>query len=393
MDKRFPRAEACNSLMAKYYAPKNLNFWYFFAVLSFVVLINQILTGIFLTMYYTPTADQAFDSVEHIMRDVNYGWLLRYMHSTGASAFFVVIYLHMYRAFIYGSYRAPRELLWLIGMVLYILLIAEAYTGYVLPWGQMSYWAIEVILNLFTAIPFVGEAFGTWLRGDYVVSGVTLHRFFSFHVIAIPLAILTFVVLHIMALRKVGSNNSQGIEIKAHLDKDGHPLDGVPFHPYYTVKDLFGVVVFLIVFTAVIFYAPTMGGYFLESENFVLANALVTPAHIAPAWYLVPFYAILRAVPNKLLGIVTMAPAIAFLLVMPWLDRSPVKSIRYKGLASKVAISVFVVCFIGLGFVGTQPVAPLLSWMARLFAVDISAFLSPCLFIAHMKKPSQSQIE
>lgn len=374
VDARFPRAEVWRHLMTGYYAPKNLNFWYYFGVFSFLVLINQIITGIWLTMHYTPTAKEAFGSVEHIMRNVRFGWLLRYMHSTGASAFFVVIYLHMYRAIIYGSYKKPRELLWLFGMFLYVLLIAEAYTGYTLPWGQMSYWASKVVISLIQAVPLIGERLALWVTGDYNISGVTLHRFFAFHVSAIPMTIVIFVIFHIMALRKSGSNNPDGIEIKKTLDSKGHPVDGIPFHPYFTVKDLFGIMVFIFVFCTVMFFAPTMGGYFLEPDNFVQANPLVTPAHIAPVWYLAPFYAVLRAVPNKLLGIAGMAAGIAFLFVLPWLDRSPVKSIRYKGTLSKIAITVFSVSFIGLGYLGTAPASDIGTWMARVFSIGYFGF-------------------
>lgn len=374
IDARFPMGALWKRLFTGYYAPKNLNFWYYFGAFSLLVLVNQLLTGVWMTMYYTPTGKEAFDSIEHTMRDVNYGWLLRYMHTTGASAFFVVIYLHIYRCLIYGSYRAPRELLWIIGVVLYILLMAEAYTGYVLPWGQMSYWASRVISSIFFAIPFIGEPIATWFIGDYSVSPVTLHRFFSYHVAAIPMMIVIFVLLHIMALRKVGSNNPDGIEIKQRLDEFGNPIDGIPFHPYYTIKDLVGAVLFILICAIVIFYFPSFGGFFLEPENYIPSNPLKTPLHIAPAWYLAPFYAILRAIPNKFLGILALAVSIAVLFVMPWLDRSPVKSIRYKGIYSKIAMTVFVVSFIGLGYCGTQPVNALTVWLSRIFALGYFAF-------------------
>ncbi len=374
IDARFPLTKLWNEHLAQYYAPKNLNFWYFFGSLALLVLVIQIVTGIFLAMNFKPDAGLAFGSVEYIMRDVNWGWLIRYMHSTGASAFFVVVYLHMFRGLIYGSYRGPRELLWLIGMVIYVALMAEAFMGYLLPWGQMSYWGAQVIISLFGAIPYFGEDLALWIRGDYVVSDATLNRFFAFHVIAVPLVLLALVVVHIMALHEVGSNNPDGIEIKKKKDERGIPLDGIPFHPYYTVKDLVGVAVFLFLFAAVIFYAPEMGGYFLEHDNFVPADPLKTPEHIKPLWYFTPFYAILRAVPNKFLGVVAMGAAIFVLFLLPWLDRSPVRSIRYKGVLSRIALAVFVVSFLALGWLGMQPATPTLTMFARLFAVLYFAF-------------------
>ncbi len=383
---RFPAREFSEKHLTGYYAPKNFNFWYYFGSFSLLVLLNQIVTGIWLAMEYVPTSDGAFASVQHIMRDVRYGWLLRFMHTTGASAFFVVVYLHMYRGLIYGSYQKPRELLWLIGMLIYISLLLEAFTGYVLPWGQMSYWGAAVITSFASAIPWIGKHLVIWLRGDFNVSGVTLHRFFSLHVIAVPLVILLLVFLHLVALHYVGSNNPDGIDIKAKKDRHGVPLDGIPFHPYYTVKDLMGAVVFLIVFSLVMFYAPEMGGYFLEPENYILANPLQTPEHIAPVWYMTPFYAILRAVPNKLLGLMAMAAAIAFMFVLPWLDRSPVRSIRYKGNWSKAAIVLFVICFTGLGYVGIQPVSPLLAVLAQLFSVGYFLFFLAMPFYTRYEK-------
>jgi len=311
IDNRFPLSSIWQKNFTQYYAPKNLNFWYYFGAFSLLVLVNQILTGIWMSMYYTPTDKEAFSSIQHTMRYVNFGWLIRYMHSTGASAFFVVIYLHIYRCIIYGSYRMPRELLWLIGVTLYILIMAEAYTGYVLPWGQMSFWASRVISSIFMAIPFIGEPLAVWFIGDYNVSAVTLHRFFSYHVTAIPILIVVTVVIHLIALRKAGSNNPDGVEIKKNLDAGGKPVDGIPFHPFYTIKDLMGIMVFLFIFALIVFYFPSFGGLFLEPENFLQANPLKTPLHIAPAWYLAPFYAILRAIPNKLMGICALATAIA----------------------------------------------------------------------------------
>lgn len=367
IDARFPLTEMWNKYAAKYYVPKNLNFWYLFGIFSLIVLVNQIITGIWLAMYYIPTSADAFNTVEHIMRDVKYGWLLRYMHTTGASAFFIVVYLHMYRAIMYGSYKKPRELIWLFGMVLFVLLLLESGSGYVLPWGQMSYWATKVLVAVYTVIPWIGDSIVQWVQGDYYVSGVTLHRFYALHVTAIPMAIVLVVVLHIMALHKVGSNNPDGIEIKDNLNEQGNPVDGIPFHPYYTVKDFFGVVVFLAIFFAVIFFAPKMGGYFIEHTNLEPANPLLTPQHIAPPWYLATFYSILRAIPNKLMGVICVAAAVACLFVMPWLDRSRVKSIRYRGIWSKVALTAFVISYIGLGYTGTSPLTDLNIGLSRIF--------------------------
>jgi ubiquinol-cytochrome c reductase cytochrome b subunit len=391
---RFPVREFSQKHLTGYYAPKNFNFWYYFGSFSLLVLLNQIVTGIWLAMEYTPTADSAFASVQHIMRDVRYGWLLRFMHTTGASAFFVVIYLHMYRGLIYGSYQKPRELLWLIGMLIYIVLLAEAFTGYVLPWGQMSFWGAGVITSFASAVPFIGKYLVVWLRGDFNVSGVTLHRFFSLHVTAIPLILLLLVFFHLVALHHVGSNNPDGIDIKEKKDMHHKPLDGIPFHPYYTVKDLMGSVVFLIVFSSVLFFAPKMGGFFLEPDNFIPANPLQTPEHIAPVWYMTPFYAILRAIPNKFLGLLAMAVAIALMFVLPWLDRSKVRSIRYKGNWSKFAIVIFIISFVGLGYMGVEPVSPVRSFLARLYSVGYFAFflLMP-FYTAHEKtKPLPERV-
>ncbi|MDO8268300.1 MAG: cytochrome bc complex cytochrome b subunit [Moraxellaceae bacterium] len=360
VDARFPATETYEYHMSKYYAPKNFNFWYFFGVLSMLVLVNQLATGIWLTMFYTPDANTAYDAVAgYIMYDVEYGWLLRYMHSTGASAFFVVVYLHMFRGLLYGSYRKPRELLWIFGMLIYLCLMAEGFFGYVLPWGNMSYWGAQVIVNLAGAVPFVGGALVEWVRGDYLISGATLNRFFALHVVAIPLVLVALVFMHLVALHHVGSNNPDGIEIKKNKGPDGKPLDGIPFHPYYTVHDLVGIVVFLMVFCTVIFFFPDGGGYFLERPNFEAANPLKTPAHIAPVWYYTPFYAMLRAMPSiagsAFPGVVVMGGAIAIMFVLPWLDRSPVKSIRYKGWMSKVWLGIFVVSFVILGYLGVVP--------------------------------------
>jgi ubiquinol-cytochrome c reductase cytochrome b subunit len=378
VDARFPATKMWEDHLSKYYAPKNFNFWYFFGSLALLVLVLQIVTGIFLTMHYKPDAALAFASVEYIMRDVEWGWLIRYLHSTGASAFFIVIYLHMFRGIIYGSYKKPRELVWLFGMFLYMALMAEAFMGYLLPWGQMSFWGAQVIISLFGAIPFIGEQLALWIRGDFVVADATLNRFFAFHVIAVPMVILGLVVAHIIALHEVGSNNPDGVEIKKLKDKNGIPLDGIPFHPYYSVKDIVGVTVFLFIFSLVLFYAPEMDGWFLENANFVPADPLKTPLHIAPVWYFTPFYAILRAVPSiagsSFPGVVAMGLSIVFLFLLPWLDRSPVKSIRYRGNYFRIAIVLFVISFLGLGFLGTQPVTPFYTLLARIFSVIYFAF-------------------
>ncbi|WKB54764.1 cytochrome b [Eleftheria terrae] len=402
IDNRFPLSKLYNEHVGEYYAPKNFNFWYIFGSLALVVLVIQIVTGIFLVMHYKPDANLAFASVEYIMRDVPWGWLIRYMHSTGASAFFVVVYLHMFRGLLYGSYRKPRELVWVFGCAIFLCLMAEAFFGYLLPWGQMSYWGAQVIVNLFAAVPFVGPDLALLIRGDYVVSDATLNRFFSFHVIAIPLVLIGLVVAHIIALHEVGSNNPDGVEIKDTVGPNGRPLDGIPFHPYYTVHDIFGLSVFLMVFTAIIFFAPELGGYFLEFNNFIPADPLKTPAHIAPVWYFTPFYSMLRATTDpmvtvlcvvvalgailgvlkggfnakgkvatlvgalvavamlktfdaKFWGVVVMGGAVVILFFLPWLDRSPVKSIRYRPQWHSWLYGVFVVYFLVLGYLGIQP--------------------------------------
>jgi len=369
VDDRFPLSKLWNEHLARYYAPKNFNFWYYFGSLALFVLASQIITGIWLAMSYTPTAEGAFDSIEYIMRDVPWGWLLRYLHSTGASFFFIVVYLHMFRGMLYGSYKKPRELVWLVGMFIFMCLMAEAFFGYLLPWGNMSFWGAQVITSLFSAIPYVGDALVEWIRGDYNITGVTLNRFFSLHVIAVPLVFIGLVLAHILALHEVGSNNPDGIEIKKHTDAKGVPLDGIPLHPYYTVKDLMGVVVFLIIFLAVVFFAPDMWGHFLEAPNFEPADPLKTPTHIAPVWYMTPYYAILRAIPNKLLGVLAMGASIGVFFFLPWLDRCPVKSIRYRGLSYKIALAVFVVSFITLGYLGSNPPTPELVLLARICAL------------------------
>ncbi|MFT3762115.1 MAG: cytochrome bc complex cytochrome b subunit [Pseudoxanthomonas sp.] len=345
--------------MTEYYAPKNFNIWYIFGVLSFVVLANQILTGIFLTMHFKPSAAEAFSSVEYIMRDVEWGWLIRYMHSTGASMFFIVVYIHMFRGLMYGSYQKPREMVWILGMLIYLVLMAEAFMGYVLPWGQMSFWGAKVIISLFGAIPVIGNGLTEWIMGDYLPSDATLNRFFALHVIALPLALLLLVVLHVGALHEVGSNNPDGVEIKkgpkGNRWSDKAPADGVPFHPYYTVKDFFYICCFLAIAAFVVFFAPAFGGLFLEHDNFTEANRLVTPEHIKPVWYYTPFYAMLRVVPHKLSGVIVMFAAIAVLFLMPWLDRGKVKSIRYRGLGFKIALAVFAFSFVWLGKIGSGP--------------------------------------
>jgi ubiquinol-cytochrome c reductase cytochrome b subunit len=361
--------------MSEYYAPKNFNLWYYFGSLAMLVLVNQIVTGIFLTMHFKPSAADAFASVEYIMRDVSGGWLIRYMHSTGASLFFVVVYLHMFRALIYGSHQKPRELVWILGMLIFLTLMAEAFMGYVLPWGQMSYWGAQVIINLFGAIPVIGGDLTEWIRGDYLVSDATLNRFFALHVVALPLVILLLVVLHLGALHEVGSNNPDGVDIKKHKDPVTKiPLDGIPFHPYYTVKDLFGVGFFLTVAAFIMFFAPTFGGLFLEHDNFVVANPMVTPEHIKPVWYFTPYYAMLRAVPDKLLGVMTMGGAVMILFLLPWLDRSPVKSIRYRSTLSKVMIALFCIVFVTLGWMGMQSGSTTQTMIARVLTAFYFGF-------------------
>ena len=374
IDERFPMTKLWEEQWGKYVAPKNFNFWYYFGSLAAFVLVLQIVTGIFLAMTYKPDATKAFESIEYMMRDVSGGWFIRYMHSTGASAFFIVVYLHMYRALLYGSYRAPRELLWLLGMFVYLALMAEAFMGYVLPWGNMSFWGAQVIVNLFGTIPGIGPGLVEWIRGDYAIADATVNRFFARHVALLPLALLLLVMLHLVALRQTGSNNPDGIEIKERLGPDGHPLDGIPFHPYYTVKDVVGVGVFGVLFALVVFFVPTLGGLFLESPNFEPANPLSTPEHIAPAWYFTPYYAILRAVPDQRLGALLLVLSVALFLFLPWLDRSPVKSMRYKGWVSRTALALFTVAALVLGYLGLQPAQGLYVMLARIFAVIYFAY-------------------
>ena len=378
IDQRFPLTKVFNEHLAEYYTPRNFNIWYFFGGLAILMLGMQLLTGIFLTMHYKPDAEYAFASVEYIMSDVEWGWFIRYLHSTGASAFFIIIYLHMMRALLYGSYKGPRELIWILGMVLYILLLAEAFFGYVLPWGQMSFWGAQVIISLFGSVPVVGPDLLVWILGDYAVGDATLNRFFSLHVVVLPLILVVLVFLHIVALHTVGSNNPDGIEIKKNKDKDGIPKDGIPFHPYFTVKDAMGAVAFLWIFCAVVFYAPALNGYFLEAPNFIEANPLKTPEHIAPLWYLTPYYSVLRAIPplfgSQFPGVLAMFAALLVFFFLPWLDRSPVKSIRYRSPIYKWILGIFVVSFIMLGWLGVQPVTPLYVLLARIFTGLYFAF-------------------
>ena len=386
IDDRFPMTKLIKEHATEYYASKNFNVWYGFGVIATFVLVLQLVTGIFLTMNYKPSAAEAFGSVEYIMRDVDWGWLIRYLHSTGASAFFIVVYLHMFRALLYGSYKKPRELVWIIGMFIYLALMAEAFFGYLLPWGNMSYWGAQVIVSLFGAIPVIGNELSEWIRGDFYISDITLNRFFAFHVIAVPLMLVLLVVVHIMALHEVGSNNPDGIEIKEHKGPSGKPIDGVAFHPYHTSKDLVIIIVFLILFSAVVFFAPDMGGYFLEHANFEPANALQTPEHIAPVWYFTPFYAMLRAVPNKLLGVVLMGGGVMLPFFLPWLDRCRVKSIRYRGWSYKLALALFAVSFVALGYLGLQFPSDTIVFFCRLFTTLYFAFFVLMPFYTRIEK-------
>ena len=382
VDKRFPLTSNWKAHLTEYYAPKNFNFWYYFGSLAMLVMVNQLLTGIFLTMNYKPDVGMAFASVEYIMRDVDFGWLIRYMHSTGASMFFVVVYLHMFRGMMYGSYRKPRELLWLIGSMIFFVLMMMAFTGYILPWGQMSYWGAMVIVSMIGAIPLIGEPLMHLILGDFTLSDAALNRFFAYHLVTLPVLLVTLVVVHVIALHEVGSNNPDGIEIKENRNPETNiPVDGIPFHPYYTVKDIFGVVVFLIVFCGIMFFAPEMGGYFLEYNNFIPANTLQTPNHIAPVWYFTPYYSMLRAatvnflwIDAKLWGIILMGGSVAIICLLPWLDRSPVKSIRYKGPYSKIALTLFVISVFVLGWLGTKTPTPLYTTLAQIFTVIYFAF-------------------
>ena len=401
IDERLPVTEAYEKHLSKYYAPKNLNIWYYFGIFSFVVLVNQLLTGIWLTMNYVPTGEGAFASIEYIMRDVEYGWMLRYMHSTGASAFFVVVYLHMFRGLIYGSYQKPRELIWILGMLVYVALMAEGFFGYLLPWGNMSFWGAQVIVSLASAIPIVGEDLAIWVRGDFNMSGVTLNRFFALHVVLVPLFLLVLVVLHVLALHEVGSNNPDGVDVKANLDEEGRPLDGVPFHPYFTLGKLPGIIVFLGLFSAVMFFYPDGGGYLIEHPNYEPADPLKTPELIAPVWYYTPFYSMLRAatfplagLDAKFWGLVVMAGAIIIPAVLPWLDKSPVKSIRYKGMGSKVMLALFVISFFILGYLGTVHPTPARTFLAQICTGIYFAYflLMPWYTRAEKTKPVPERV-
>ena len=385
IDARLPILRFFRDHLTNYYAPKNFNFWYFFGSLAFLILFLQIFTGIFLAMHYKPDAKLAFDSVEFIMRDVNLGWLIRYMHSTGASAFFIVVYLHMFRALMYGSFKKPRELIWLFGVFIYLALMAEAFMGYLLPWGQMSYWGAQVIINLFSTVPFVGPDLAVWIRGDFAISDPTLTRFYALHIVAVPMVILLLVFLHLAALHTVGSNNPDGVEIKKNKDSEGNPLDGIPFHPYYTVKDFVGIGVFLFLFALTVFYIPEMGGYFLENANFIPANPLVTPEHIAPVWYFTPFYSILRAIPDPAYGALAMALSIIILFFLPWIDSNPIKSIRYRSLLFKINLFVFVISFLVLGWLGVKSVTPLYSELALRFSQMYFLFFALLYFYSQSR--------
>jgi len=401
IDDRLPVTEAYEKHLSKYYAPKNLNIWYYFGIFSFVVLVNQLLTGIWLTMNYVPTGEGAFASIEYIMRDVEYGWMLRYMHSTGASAFFVVVYLHMFRGLIYGSYQKPRELIWILGMLVYVALMAEGFFGYLLPWGNMSFWGAQVIVSLASAIPMVGEDLAIWVRGDFNMSGLTLNRFFALHVVLVPLFLLVLVVLHVLALHEVGSNNPDGVDVKANLDEEGRPVDGVPFHPYFTLGKLPGIIVFLGLFSAVMFFYPDGGGYLIEHPNYEPADPLKTPELIAPVWYYTPFYSMLRAatfplagLDAKFWGLVVMAGAIVVPAVLPWLDKSPVKSIRYKGMGSKIMLALFVISFFILGYLGTVHPTPGRTFLAQICTGIYFAYflLMPWYTRAEKTKPVPDRV-
>ena len=401
IDDRLPVTEAYEKHLSKYYAPKNLNIWYYFGIFSFVVLVNQLLTGIWLTMNSVPTGEGAFASIEYIMRDVEYGWMLRYMHSTGASAFFVVVYLHMFRGLIYGSYQKPRELIWILGMLVYVALMAEGFFGYLLPWGNMSFWGAQVIVSLASAIPMVGEDLAIWVRGDFNMSGVTLNRFFALHVVLVPLFLLVLVVLHVLALHEVGSNNPDGVDVKANLDEEGRPVDGVPFHPYFTLGKLPGIIVFLGLFSAVMFFYPDGGGYLIEHPNYEPADPLKTPELIAPVWYYTPFYSMLRAatfplagLDAKFWGLVVMAGAIVVPAVLPWLDKSPVKSIRYKGMGSKIMLALFVISFFILGYLGTVHPTPGRTFLAQICTGIYFAYflLMPWYTRAEKTKPVPDRV-
>ena len=382
VDARFPLSQMWNEHLAQYYTPKNFNFWYYFGSLALLVLVIQIVSGIFLTMFYKPDAELAFASVEYIMRDLEWGWLIRYMHSTGASMFFVVVYLHMFRALLYGSYKKPRELIWIFGVLIYLVLMAEAFAGYLLPWGQMSYWGAQVIVNLFQTIPYIGPDLVTWIRGDFLLSDATLNRFFALHVVALPLVLILLVAAHIIALHEVGSNNPDGVEIKKNKETNGVPKDGIPFHPYYTVKDLVGVGVFLMVFAAIMFFFPEGGGKFLKPDNMIPADPLKTPDLIPPVWYFTPMYSVLRSVPDPFLGVLAMGAAIIVLFFVPWLDRNPVKSLRYRSFAAKFNLAGFVVAFVILGWLALQQATTEITEMSLRFTTMYFGFFFLLWFLS-----------
>jgi ubiquinol-cytochrome c reductase cytochrome b subunit len=374
IDARFPLLSTWKRYASEYYVPKNLNVYYYFGIFALVLLGNQLLSGLWLAFFYTPSVQDAFHSIESMMRDVPYGWLFRYLHSTGASGFFIVLYSHIFRGLLYGSYQQPRELVWLLGVVLFFLLVLEAFFGYLLPWGQLSYWGAQVMTSLFSALPYVGDTLVLWVRGDDMVGNATLHRFFALHVIALPMLVMFFVYLHLVALHKVGSNNPQGIDITLYRDEFGHPLDGIPFYPYYVVKDLMAVMIFLLLFFSMVFFFPDGGGYFLEAQNFLPANVLETPDLISPLWYMAPFYAMLRAIPDKLAGIFVLLSAPMMMVWLPWLDNSPVRAMRYKGIYSKIALLAFVVVFVMLGYLGMLAITPARLYWARTGTVVYFAY-------------------
>ncbi|MAD49288.1 MAG: cytochrome b [Gammaproteobacteria bacterium] len=371
---RLPIINTFERHLSKHPVPKKVNFWYLFGALASIVLILQIVTGIWLMMPYSNTEEGAFASIEYIMRDVDYGWIIRYMHTTGASMFFAIVYLHMFRGLLYGSYKKPKELVWIFGMTIYLVMMAEGFLGYVLPYGQMSYWGAQVIISLFGAIPYIGESLEVWVRGDYYISGITISRFFALHVVALPLILIALVFLHLVALHEVGAGNPEGVDIEEYIDEDGVPLDSVPFFPYKVLSAMPAIGVFGLVFCIIMFFFPEGGGYFLELANFEEANPLVTPEHIAPVWYYAPYYTMLRAIPDPLGGLIVMAAAVAILFVVPWLDRSNVASIRYKGILSKIAIVLFVVSFITLGYLGTVTVTETGKIMSVICTVMYFAF-------------------
>ena len=374
INSRLPIVNTFERHLSKHPVPSKVNVWYLFGALAAVTLIIQVISGIWLIMPYSNTEEEAFSSIEYIMRDVDYGWVIRYIHTTGASLFFAVVYLHMFRGLLYGSYQKPKELVWIFGCTIYLAMMAEGFLGYVLPYGQMSYWGAQVIISLFGAIPYIGESLELWVRGDYYISGITVSRFFALHVVALPLVLIALVFLHLVALHEVGAGNPEGVDIEKHLDDDGVPLDSVPFFPYKVLNALVAIGVFMTVFSIIMFFFPEGGGYFIEMANFQEANPLVTPDHIAPVWYYAPFYTMLRAIPDPLGGLIVMAAAVAIFFVVPWLDRSKVASIRYKGIYSKIAITLFGVSFLTLGYLGTVGVTEVRKLMSIICTVMYFAY-------------------